>query len=231
MAKKRIINISKFILVFLLYLMLNMYVPLLFIKDLNSNNQLLINTALITSSLIIMVIFMFIYHNTIVKDAYKINKKVLKEGAFNWVTGLVLMLLINVVLSFIGGTLVDNEAQNREIIRDYFPYAVFSMCIYAPIVEELIFRRGLRPIFKNKYFYILTSGLIFALAHLINEIVAYLNTGVFTTSLLYVFPYMALGSYFALSYYDTKNIYSSVIFHSIHNIMAIIFNLLIYGGY
>ena len=149
---ERFKNFGIFILIFLLYLMLNMYTSSFFIRDIYSGNQVLVNLALIASNFITLIIFVFIYRKTIVKDLYKFNKKDFKTGFNYWITGIVLMILLNVVLSIIGGTLVGNEATNREIIKNYLPYAIFGMCIYAPVVEELVFRRALRPLLNNKYY-------------------------------------------------------------------------------
>lgn len=228
---ERLKNFGVFILIFLLYLMLNMYTSSFFIKDIYSENQVLVNLALIASNFITLIIFVFIYRKTIVKDLYKFNKKDFKTGFNYWITGIVLMILLNVILSIIGGTLVDNETTNREIIKNFLPYAIFGMCIYAPVVEELVFRRALRPLFNNKYLYGLTSGLIFGSIHLFDEIAKLLSTGVFTINLLYVLPYVGLGMFFAFSYYETDNIYSTITFHSIHNFIAIIFNILMNGGF
>ena len=228
---ERLKNFGVFILIFLLYLMLNMYTSSFFIKDIYSENQVLVNLALIASNFITLIIFVFIYRKTIVKDLYKFNKKDFKTGFNYWITGIVLMVLLNVILSIIGGTLVDNETTNREIIKNFLPYAIFGMCIYAPVVEELVFRRALRPLFNNKYLYGLTSGLIFGSIHLFDEIAKLLSTGVFTINLLYVLPYVGLGMFFAFSYYETDNIYSTITFHAIHNFIAIIFNILMNGGF
>ncbi len=227
---ERFKNFGIFILIFLLYLMLNMYTSSFFIRDIYSGNQVLVNLALIASNFITLIIFVFIYRKTIVKDLYKFNKKDFKTGFNYWITGIVLMILLNVVLSIIGGTLVGNEATNREIIKNYLPYAIFGMCIYAPVVEELVFRRALRPLFNNKYLYGLTSGFIFGSIHVFDEIANLLSTGVFTINLLYVLPYVGLGMFFAFSYYETDNIYSTITFHAIHNLIAIIFNILMNGG-
>lgn len=227
---ERFKNFGIFILIFLLYLMLNMYTSSFFIRDIYSGNQVLVNLALIASNFITLIIFVFIYRKTIVKDLYKFNKKDFKTGFNYWITGIVLMILLNVVLSIIGGTLVGNETANREIIKNFLPYAIFGMCIYAPVVEELVFRRALRPAFNNKYLYGLTSGLIFGSIHVFDEIANLLSTGVFTINLLYVLPYVGLGMFFAFSYYETDNIYSTITFHAIHNFIAIIFNVLMNGG-
>ncbi len=225
----RLKNIGFFIVIFILYLVINVYSGVFFIKDINSNNLVLINLALITSNLITVVIFAFIFHKTLVKDFYKFNKDDFKTGLYYWIIGVVLMIILNMIISLLGGTIVDNESSNRELIKNYLPYAIFGMCIYAPIVEELVFRRSLRNIFKYKYTYAFFSGLIFASIHLLDEITMFISTGTYTISLLYILPYMALGFCFALSYYKTNNIYSTITFHAMHNFIAILINIILLG--
>ena len=82
----------------------------------------------------------------------------------------------------------------------------FSVAIYAPFVEEMIFRKSIKDIFSEyndnnliKYFYIITSGLIFSLLHT-------MGNATNTLDYLYTIPYLALGISLALTYYKTKNI-------------------------
>ena len=98
---------------------------------------------------------------------------------------------------------------------------IFSVSIFAPLTEELIFRKGIREIFNNKYLYIIISGIFFASMHVTSE-----DLGINT--LLYLIPYSSLGITFAYTYYKTNNIFSTIMLHSFHNTMAII--IYIIGG-
>ena len=99
---------------------------------------------------------------------------------------------------------------------------LFSVAIYAPFIEEIIFRRSIKDIIKSfgnnkitKYTYIIISGLIFAAMHVI-------GTASSTTDYLYIIPYMSLGIVFAYIYDKTDNLFSTIVLHSFHNTMAVI---------
>ena len=70
-------------------------------------------------------------------------------------------------------------------------------------------------VFKNKYIYVLISGLVFGGMHVISSAS---SMGDF----LYIIPYSALGIAFALLYYDTDNIFTTISMHSLHNLLSII---------
>ena len=108
---------------------------------------------------------------------------------------------------------------NEIVVRNYINISpllmIFDTCIYSPIAEELAFRKSIKDCFSNKWTYILVSGLLFGLLHIISHINSPL-------SLLYIIPYGALGITFAYIYYKTDNIYSTITVHAMHNILAII---------
>ena len=126
---------------------------------------------------------------------------------------------------FFSGAQANNEDAVRNMI-DLAPlYMLFSVSIYAPFVEELIFRKSIKDSvlgFGNnkilKYLYILISGLIFSSLHVIGMTNSYLDY-------LYIIPYFGLGAAFATLYYKTDNIFSSISMHSLHNTVAIILYL------
>lgn len=215
---KKVKEIANFIIIFFIYLFLNVILAGMFSNDLNSSSIFLSTISRITIYLISLTVFVFIFSNKLIKDFYSLKKEDLKFGFNYWILGLTIMFVSNIIIFYLLGDLSTNEIDNRLIIKNHLIFAIFAMSIYAPIVEELIFRAGLRNIFKNKYFYALTSGLIFGSLHLLNEIITLTNP----LYLLYLIPYGAMGFTFALSYYKTNNIFSIIIFHSIHNSMAIL---------
>ena len=99
---------------------------------------------------------------------------------------------------------------------------IFCTCIYAPVCEELAFRKSIRDVINNKYLYVLASGLIFGLLHVIGFISTPLD-------LLYLIPYSSLGIVFALLYYRTNNIFSSITIHAMHNALSVLVYLLLGG--
>ena len=92
---------------------------------------------------------------------------------------------------------------------------LYQTVFYAPLSEELIFRRSFKDVFKNKYIYVLISGLVFGGMHVISSASS-------MSDFLYIIPYSALGIAFALLYYDTDNIFTTISMHSLHNLLSII---------
>jgi len=91
--------------------------------------------------------------------------------------------------------------------------------IYAPLTEELIFRKSIRDVIKNKWLYIIISGLIFGGLHVVSSIDSLID-------LIYLIPYCSLGFVFASLYIKTNNIYSTIVAHSFHNTLALLLYLM-----
>ena len=98
---------------------------------------------------------------------------------------------------------------------------IFSISIYAPFIEELIYRKAIKDCFIpykqnkiNKYLCVITSGLIFAALHVIDSGSA--------IDYIYIIPYLSLGIAFALLYYNTNNIFSTISLHFLHNTVTLL---------
>ena len=131
------------------------------------------------------------------------------------------MYISNYIIGIItNGQLAENEEAVRNLIDTVPLYMAFNVMIYAPITEELIFRKSIREFINNKWIYALISGLVFGGLHAISSITDII-------SLLYLIPYCSLGIIFGLLYYKTNNIFSTIIIHSIHNAIAFILHVVI----
>lgn len=108
--------------------------------------------------------------------------------------------------------------ENQEILEDMFvgsPIILgISVVIVAPIVEELIFRGIFTNYFFNsnkkysKWIILLTSSLLFGLAHEVEP----------SMSLLY---YSSVGAVLGITYLYTKDIKYNIILHFINNSIAL----------
>lgn len=221
MEKKIFVVLKVFILLLLLLTFKSIFIS--FFPS-NLNNILKVIIFLI-SDLIVIGILLIVYRKTLIKDFKSYFKDFLNnfEQSFKYyIIGLAIMIISNlIIVVFINNQIASNEESVRSLIDIVPLYMIFSVSIYAPITEELIFRKGIREIFNNKYLYIISSGIIFASMHLASENLS-LNT------LLYIIPYSSLGITFAYTYYKTNNIFSTIMLHSFHNTMAIILYLI--GG-
>lgn len=146
------------------------------------------------------------------------------ELAFKYYfVGLLIMIVSNFVIAiFFSGASANNEEAVRSLIGVAPLYMIFSVSLYAPFVEELIFRKSIKDIAfafgKNKitkYGYIFMSGFIFALMHILGQVTS-------TLDYLYVIPYMSLGVAFAALYHKTDNIFASISMHALHNTVTIL---------
>lgn len=114
------------------------------------------------------------------------------------------------IMAFTGSEIANNEANVRELF-DLAPiYTFISAVFIAPVLEELVFRQGIRYIFNNPYIYILASGLIFGAMHVVTDITSY-------TDFLYIIPYSIPGFVFAYLLVDSKNIFVPMSMHFMHN--------------
>lgn len=176
--------------------------------------------------LYLKIIYLLCYEAIIIGIVVLINLKTLKHNLIDlktnhqkyfksclkyWLIASFIMYMSNLIISLIQSGLPANE----EIIREQFQispiYIFISAVIFAPILEELIFRQSFRNLFQNKWLFIIISGLVFGGMHVFN------SSSLTFIDLLYIIPYSAPGMAFAYMLYETDNIFVSMGFHMLHN--------------
>jgi membrane protease YdiL (CAAX protease family) len=160
------------------------------------------------------------------KDKLKRDLKLFKENGKAYFRYVLPKIGIMYVIYFIGaiisaslskqGTSVNQEA--LETLPKWFlvPIAI----IWAPIVEELIFRGVLRRFIKNNKLFIVISGVIFGLIHTIGE-------ATLANVIIMAIPYAIIGGGWAYLYAKTDNITNNILAHSFQNTIATLFSLLV----
>lgn len=184
--------------------------------DLSETEYILYTTI---SNIILLGIYILIYRKTLINDLKKYKKNIknnIKISIKYWAIGFGIMIVSNLIITFIlNKEIAGNEQQVRNYI-DAFPlYMIFSTIIYASLTEELTFRKSIKEAISNKWFYVLTSGLIFGILHISSYITHW-------TDIVYLIPYSSLGIAFALLYHKTDNIYCPISMHAMHNLLALI---------
>lgn len=227
--KNKFLPVVVFILL-LLGMALLPYIPLMILRinidDLSQNVKIWYNFF---CDLIFMIIVFVTYKNDYIKDFKNYFKNFVKnfETSFKYYfIGLIVMMVSNLIIGFcFKNANANNEEAVRTLLNLYPIYMVFSVSIYAPFIEETIFRKSIKNIVLafgdnkvTKYVYIILSGFIFAAMHIIGMVTSPLDY-------LYIIPYMALGSVFAALYYKTDNIFSSITMHALHNTVAVVLYL------
>ena len=140
----------------------------------------------------------------------------------------VLKIISSVVTSIIGYIFDMNilESENQNIIvkiTEKTPILMLiSTVILAPIVEEGIFRLGLRKIIKNDYLFILISGLVFGFMHIFPTDLS------MSIALTYSITYVTMGFYLAYIYVEKDNIWINILIHSLNNLISMIAILMFY---
>lgn len=203
------------------------YLPIYLFKIdtnlLNSSNLLIVLLSCFAEA-VLFFIFLVIYRKDLFSDLKKFSKNWLKKldsGLICWLTGLFIMGVCNIILAYV---LKSGGANNENIVQSFlkeFPILMgIDICILAPFVEEMVFRKSIIDVFKNRYIGVFISFLFFGLAHVY-------STAETLVDWLYIIPYGALGGAFALADYNTDNIYTSIFYHMLHNSIMFIISILV----
>ena len=200
----------------------------LFNIDYDELNLTLKVLYLISFEIITICLIMFVLNKKITrdfKDIKKNHKEYYKKYFKYWLIAVGIMMISNLIIN---NLVTDGIASNEEALRETFKispiYIYFSSVIYAPLVEELVFRQSIRNIIPNKIIFILLSGLIFGGLHIASGYSGPID-------LLYLIPYCAPGFAFAYILADSDNIFISISLHLMHNgiLIALQFLLLIFS--
>lgn len=183
----------------------------------------------VLSSFVVALVIGFIFIKDIVKD-FKTFKKNIKDNmrfAFKcWAIGLIVMMFSNYVINFIifnGENIAGNEEAVRTSLLVNPVLGMISAGLIAPFSEEVTFRLGFRKVFSKMIPFAIASTFVFAGLHVITDFSSALD-------LLYFIPYGALGFAFAICYYKTNTIFSSIFMHMIHNILTFGLVIITYLG-
>lgn len=179
---------------------------------------------LIAFNSVIAALIMLIYNKKITADFQEMKKnstKIFNKYLKYWLLGLLIMMTSNLIINLF---ITNNLPNNEQAIRDMFDispiYIFFSAVIFAPIVEELVFRYSFKKIFSNKWLFIILSGLIFGGMHVFNDFKT-------ITDIFYIIPYSTPGIIFAYMLYDSDNVLVPISFHFIHNGILISLQILL----
>ena len=163
-----------------------------------------------------------LYKNDL-KNEWKIFKKDLSNnidtGFKWWLIGLIGMVIFNIIISFI---LNAGQAENEQIVQkmiDTLPYLfIISAGVFAPINEEIIFRKVFKDNIKNELIFVLVAGFIFGYLHV--------SGASSIEQFLYIIPYSSLGISFAIMYNKTNTVFTSISMHMFHNTLLTILSII-----
>lgn len=203
------------------------YIPIILFKlDVNkiSNNYKVLIMLSTFASFCLFIIFFLIYRKDLIKEFKTFKKNIISNldtGLSYWIIGLIIMFVSNLILVFVfksGGA--NNENNIQELIKVSPIIMAINACLLAPFNEEIFFRKSIKDICLNKYVFAIISFILFGGAHVIasaNNLVDW----------LYIIPYGALGFVFALAYWKTDTVFTSMFFHFLHNFVMILISFVI----
>ena len=182
--------------------------------DFNKINDETSLILIIIKYIVFLIIIYMMYHKYLKEKwfDFKKNFKTYVKIAFkDWFIGFFIMIVSNLIISsFIKG-LGENEENIQSIISQTPLVAFFLTSFFAPIIEEMIFRKSLQDGIKNKYLFMFLSGFIFGLIHVLSPSNPW--------EYLLIIPYGAMGFVFAKTLNKTDNIYTTIMVHAFHNAM------------
>ena len=174
--------------------------------------------------LLIAIFLIIIYNKKLKEDIKDYLKNALKYFSNNikyWLLGIGISTIINsLILTIFKINTSDNQAAINSLFKTKPLYVIISAVIVAPIIEELIFRNCFRNIFKSNITYIIMSGLVFGLFHVVNVSTSF-------AGFAYTFSYAALGSAFAYMMVKKDNIIIPMSFHALHNGIILLLQLVL----
>ena len=217
-------NFGKALLTFVLFYYSSLFqlIPILLlgINTKNINGSLDVMLSAFSSCMLFFVLFLLWRKD--IKKEWKIFRKNLVDnldiGCRWWAVGLVMMMVSNLIINSLNSGLAGNEEAVQSMISSLPWLMLINAGILAPLNEEIIFRKAFKNVFKNKWVFVLSSGFVFGLMHVLGNVSNWVDV-------LYIIPYGALGSAFAMSYYKTDTVFTPIAFHMFHNIVLVLVSI------
>jgi len=177
--------------------------------------------------LLLFLIFIFSFKEYLIEDFKKLKERKLYFTIY---------IIISIILFLIASTIASNivskytdDSENQKLIEamldssGMIPMAI-SVIIFAPLVEELVFRKFIFLVTKNLHIVMsyVISVLTFTLIHVLSSDMSNMKDW-----LLKCIPYLVSSISFAVIYHKSdKNIYTSLSCHIFNNLIATIFAII-----
>lgn len=168
MMNKRVYALIKTIIIFICYMFYANVLDGIFNLTGISNNIL----SMFVGDIIFLIAIIFINKNDLKNNFYEFKKEYTAKEKIKIITKWSLIILaINILvipLKKMAGLNINNvvDGNSMAVIQLFdiaFIYSVFKTLIFAPIAEELLFKKTIRDIVKDDHAFILISSLIYAI--------------------------------------------------------------------
>ena len=198
-------------------LLLLIYFSRVILSKLIFNDQKVNLVITIIYNIVMITLCILVFRFTLKRD-FKIFKDNIKAYVRFILPRLGIMYIVFVVVNLIAILITKNGTSANQQMLEALPnyYVIPAAIIFAPIVEELLFRGVFRKFIRKDTIFIIVSGIAFGLLHAISE-ASILNV------IVMMVPYSLLGCFFAYMYTKTNNIWTNITCHAIWNLLASLF--------
>lgn len=139
----------------------------------------------------------------------------------NYGLSMLASIAINIVLVYVFKMTEssDNQQMVESMVND-LPLAMLAVTVlFAPLIEEIVFRGGLYLGVKSKVgelWAVLISSVSFGAIHVVVQVAQSGNI----IDLLYILPYASMGFFMVKSVKDTDSLWGGILIHFINNLIA-----------
>lgn len=190
------------------------------------------NTKYLVSALynLIVYIILFIplvilYRFEIKIDFFEMKRKEIKISSI--ALCFVIFYLLNIFAGLLSKAIYDDTSVNQLTLEALVKHSninalicFFAICIFGPIVEELVFRKAIFNLVGNTYASIIVSSILFASIHLFS------SSGSVTYFIAIGLPYLSAGIGLGYAYIkNNRNIMAPIIIHILSNLISFLFIL------
>ena len=192
------------------------------LKYLMPDNNNIISILVIISFYVIMFILIFILFGDKIVTDFKMLIKNFNAYIEYDLPKYGFMILSFLIVNIICIIITKNATSVNQEAVESLPKIVLAILaiIWAPIVEEIVFREAIRNYIYHTWLFIIISGFIFGFLHAAGE-------GSLFEIIMTTLPYATLGGWLAYIYAKTDNIANNIMIHSIWNLFAVIMSFLI----
>ncbi len=192
------------------------YMTIIKMSNTDENNYLVQSIITLVSYLALAVTFCIMLRKYLFDDIKELKNK----WWFKLLLVIGLIVAIKLMEWFCGwfyslfGETINGNNQDAVVnnIKENAVLMAFSTCIFAPIVEEIIFRKCIFSYFLKDIYAILVSTFAFGLIHVIG-----------TLDFIHILPYLFTGALFSIFYSLSKrNIYVPLLAHMVVNTISFV---------
>lgn len=129
------------------------------------------------------------------------------------------IVILGIIIDYVGVVNI-NETEIENSLDVSYTMTVIAAIIFAPVVEELMFRFVIYRTFEkiNPILAHICVAMIFGFFHVWGYVLIEKNY----TQLINMLPYIVMSLGFSIVYQKTKNIWSAIILHCVINTIAVL---------